>query len=80
MKILSWNVHGLGRIEKRVVVEDVIRRNKVHLAMIQESKISCISDGIAKELWGSRSVKWLAVDSVGSAGGIILLWDARFTL
>lgn len=34
-----------------------------------------MSDRIARELWGSRAANWLAVDSVGSAGGIILIWD-----
>lgn len=33
-------------------------------------------DNYAKEMWGSRSVRWLTTDSVGLAGGIILLWDA----
>lgn len=36
-----------------------------------------MSDTIANELWGSRSIKWVAVDSVGYAGGIIILWDER---
>lgn len=36
-----------------------------------------MSDSIARELWGSRLAKWVAMDSAGYAGGIILLWNAR---
>lgn len=77
MKILSWNVRGLGSEKKRMVVKDVICSNKVHVVMIQESKLKVMTDCISKEIWGSRYLKWQAIDSVGSAGGIILMWDTR---
>lgn len=34
-----------------------------------------MSDKIAIEVWGSRHVNWVLVDTIGSAGGILLLWD-----
>lgn len=36
-----------------------------------------MNGAIVREVWGSRSVKWEAVDAVGSAGGILLLWDSH---
>lgn len=77
MKILSWNVRGLGSEERRLVVKDFIRRHKVQLALIQESELKGMSDKIAREIWGSRAVRWLAVNSVGLTGGFLILWDAR---
>lgn len=58
-------------------MKDLVRKHKVQVLLIQESKLSSMSDSIARELWGSRFTKWVAVDSVGHAGGIIMLWDAR---
>lgn len=74
MKILLWNVRGLGREGRRLNVRDTVGRNKVQVALIQESKLKVMSDNIGRELWGSRSVKWMAV---ALSRGIILLWDAR---
>ena len=30
-----------------------------------------------KEIWGRRNVKWVAVDAVGAAGGLLTLGDTR---
>lgn len=38
------------------------------LALLQDSKLKTMSDSIAREVWGFRLVKWMAVDSVGSVG------------
>lgn len=50
MKIVSWNVQGLGNDQHRLVVKDVLRFNQAHIAMIQVSKISSMSDKIVKEI------------------------------
>lgn len=36
-----------------------------------------MSEKIVKDVWGSRFVKWVAVDVAGSAGGILLLLDCQ---
>lgn len=76
MKILLWNVRGLGSDERWLAVKDLICRHKVQIVLIQESKLRGMSDTIARALWGPSYVKWLPVDVVGSADGIIILWDA----
>lgn len=50
----------------------------MHIAVIQESKIHSMLDKIIMEIWGGRHVNWVSIDSVGSADGIILLWDSRY--
>ena len=57
MKILSWNVHGLGGAGHRLVVKELIRNNKVQIALIQESKIASMTENIVREVWGSKFVK-----------------------
>lgn len=37
--ILSWNVRGLGRPEKRSIVNEVARLSKVEIVFLQESKL-----------------------------------------
>lgn len=77
MIVLSWNVRGMGNVERRMVIKDVFRSNKVKVALIQESKLSSMTDRIAREAWGGRSTKWICVDAVGSTSGIILFWDCQ---
>lgn len=43
------------------------------LALLQESKLKAMSNSIAREMWGSRSVKWIQWAQLG----IILVWGAR---
>ena len=77
MKILSWNVRGLGRGDRRLVVNELICNNKVQIALIQESKIASMTMRIVREVWGSKFVKWVTLEMVGSTGGILMLWDSR---
>lgn len=76
MKVLSWNVQGLGSMEHCLVMKNMLHKYKVQIALIKESKLSLISDSVAKELWGSRHVGWSCADAVGSTGGILLLLDS----
>ena len=58
-------------------MKDLRRRHKVQVAVLQESKLHEVSDRIVAEIWGRRHVKWVAVDAVGAAGGLLLMWDTR---
>lgn len=40
MIIVSWNVRGLGRLEKRLAVRKMVRRHKADLLLLQETKIA----------------------------------------
>lgn len=77
MKILSWNVRGLGGPERRLLIKEMVKKNKAQVAMLQESKISSMTEEIIKEVWGRRHVKWICIDADGVAGGILILWDGR---
>lgn len=77
MKILSWNVCGLGSVARRLTANELLHRNEVQIALVQELKFSSLSEKIVKEVWGSIFVNWVSADAVGSAGGFLLLWDTR---
>lgn len=67
----------MGSAARRLRVNELLHRNKVQIALVQESKFSSLSEKIVEEVWGSRFVNWVSVDAVGSAGGFLLLWDTR---
>lgn len=77
MKILSWNVRGLGNQVKRAIVKEVICSNKIDVLMIQETKVSSVHDSLVKEVWGTSPAKWCCGDAVGSVGGILVVWSSR---
>lgn len=55
MIIVSWNVRGLGRPEKRLAVKKLVRRHKVEFLMLQETKVSTNVVRIIHDVWGSQS-------------------------
>lgn len=44
MKIISWNVRGPGEVMHRMIIKDMVRKNKVQIAMLQETKIRSMSN------------------------------------
>lgn len=54
---------GLRGAARRLVVKEIIQKNKAQIVKIQESKISSLSDQIVREVWGIRFVKWACVDA-----------------
>ena len=78
MKILSWNVHGLGSRVKRAIIKESVRRNKIDdVLLIQETKLRTVSDSLVKEVWGRSLSYWCCREAVGAAGGIIVMWSSR---
>ena len=75
MKILSWNVRGLGRDDRRRRVKEFLRQKNVDMVLLQETKKSNIDDNVIRSLWPSDSVEYMEVDAEGSAGGILCIWN-----
>ena len=48
LKLLSWNVRGANDINKRRIIKSVVRKQKVDLFCIQETKIQLMTDGMVK--------------------------------
>lgn len=62
MKILSYNVRGLGGGEKRVEVRRLVNEKHPLFLCIQESKLTTINDLLVKSFWGDTV--WLFLSSV----------------
>ena len=77
IKILSWNVRGVNNTEKRKVIKQFIRDQRVDLVCLQETKVQNMNLRMARSLGAGRFSDWVSVDASGSAGGILLMWDKR---
>ena len=77
LRILSWNVRGANDKEKRRVIKDVIKSQKVDLVCIQETKIQEMSNGLVKSLGVGRCLEWGSLNSRGTVGGVLVFWDNR---
>ncbi|XP_026384378.1 uncharacterized protein LOC113279961 [Papaver somniferum] len=75
LKILSWNLRGLGQDEKIIAVRNEIRRNNVTICSIQKSKKEIVDDSLIRSLWGNIGCNYLHVPSAGASGGIIVMWN-----
>ena len=62
---------------KRKVIKSVIRKQKVDLFCIQETKIQDMIDRVVRSLGTDRFLEWKALNACGSAGGILICWDKR---
>ncbi|KAH7684024.1 RNA-directed DNA polymerase protein [Dioscorea alata] len=76
MKILSWNVRGLGRSSKCHFVKEFILSSHADILCLQESKLQEIHISTWKSIGGSRLNTFDFILAIGSAGGIILAWDS----
>lgn len=62
-------MRDFGGASRETTVKEMLRREKIQIALIQESKLKEVNEIIMKEIWGSRFIRWETVDAVGSAGG-----------
>ena len=57
IKILSWNARGANNPEKRKVIKQFIRDQRVDLVCLQETKIQEMTLRMARSLGAGRSVQ-----------------------
>lgn len=74
MKIMTYNMRGLGGRVKRKVIRKIIQDEEVDVVCIQESKLTKLDARVCGELWGECEVEWREVEAINSAGGVVTLW------
>jgi len=77
MKIISWNVRGLGGFEKKREVSQLVREKKSFILCIQETKLSVIDGLVCKSIRGDTNVDFSFQASRGASGGLVTLWDVK---
>lgn len=80
MIILSYNIRGLSKREKRRDVKDLIRNSRAEMCCLQESKLEVVHQRTINSIWGRSGCDWDFIKSEGNSGGLISIWDtAVFT-
>lgn len=63
---------------KRAAVKDLLCHYKADIGLLQETKLSSVSQSIVKEILGAiTGDNWICCDAVGSSGGILVIWNKR---
>ncbi|KAL6335467.1 hypothetical protein AAG906_029710 [Vitis piasezkii] len=68
---------GANDVNKRRIIKSVVRKQKVDLMCIQETKIQPMTDGVVKSLGVGRFLDWRTLEAAGAAGGVLVCWDKR---
>ena len=77
LKLFSWNVRGVNNPNKRNIIRNFIRSQRVDLVCLQETKIQELSSAIVRSLGAGRLDEWRSVEAEGTAGGILVFWNIR---
>ena len=77
MKIINWNVRGLGSRNKRRMVKDFLRSANPDVVMIQETKKEKCDRRFVGSVWTVRNKDWVALPASGASGGILIIWDSK---
>ncbi|RVX05281.1 Transposon TX1 uncharacterized 149 kDa protein [Vitis vinifera] len=77
MKIISWNVRGLGSRNKRRMVKDFLRSENPDVVMIQETKKEICDRRFVGSVWTVRNKEWVALPASGASSGILIIWDSK---
>ncbi|GLT40901.1 hypothetical protein SLA2020_149990 [Shorea laevis] len=73
MKIISFNVRGLGSLIKRKEIFRLVRREKPDVLFLQETKLEEVEVSLCKMLWFSDDCDWVMQKSVGNSGGMLCI-------
>jgi exonuclease III len=76
MKLLSWNVRGLGSYEKRKEVRSLVKAKNPLVMCLQETKLQMCDVNVCSSLWDRQSVEFSFRPSQGASGGLLTVWDA----
>ncbi|KAL8499456.1 hypothetical protein ACS0TY_022426 [Phlomoides rotata] len=76
MKMLTYNIRGLGSKAKRRECRELISRYNIDFCCIQETKLEMVDSFVCRAIWGQGNFNWSFKPSEGRAGGIISIWNS----
>lgn len=75
MKLLSWNVKGLGGFDKRKEVRSLVKDKRPLILCIQETKLQMFDDSVCLSVWDGQSAAFSFRPSQGASEGMLTVWD-----
>ncbi|KAA0038339.1 uncharacterized protein E6C27_scaffold270G002130 [Cucumis melo var. makuwa] len=68
-------VGGVQHANKRLAFRRFLKKHNPEVVLIQESKNEEFDISFIKSLWSFEDIGWYFVESQGTSGGILTLWD-----
>ena len=65
-------MRGVNDRSKRKVIKSVVRKQKVDLFCIQETKMQVMTEGVVRSLGLGRFLDWRVLNAMGSTGGVLI--------
>ncbi|KAL7239755.1 hypothetical protein ACSBR2_005600 [Camellia fascicularis] len=78
MKLLSWNIGGLGKSVKKSRIKKLSKDRLIDIVFFQETKKAVVSNNVVRGLWGSKKMEYMSVDLEGTVGGLLCIWDSDY--
>lgn len=78
MKILSWNLRGLGAKVKKSALRKLINSHSPKFVFIQETKLESIKPGLINSIWNNNDTESAFSPSIGQSGGLISMWSTSY--
>jgi hypothetical protein len=69
MRIISWNIRGLGGLAKRKEVRRLVGEKNPVIVCLQETTLTVCDDFLCASLWGNSPHAFSFRPSVGASGG-----------
>lgn len=71
-----WNVGGLNKAGRHLMVSNLISSNKLDFIGVVETKKSVFKENYLRSLGGNTPFSWEFLPSCGSVGGILIGFNA----
>ncbi|KAK8676816.1 hypothetical protein V6N13_142378 [Hibiscus sabdariffa] len=79
MRLLSWNIRGLGSTPKKRAIQRLLQQHRCEMVVLLETKLEVISDRMV--VWYTDNYEYVFAPAKERAGGILIVWDlTRFRL
>lgn len=72
MKMVSWNVRGLGGWEKRSKIKEFLLSCSPDIVLLQETKLQEVHAFDVSSFWGARCMDWMVLPSCGPLEVLLL--------
>ncbi|GMI79093.1 hypothetical protein HRI_001578600 [Hibiscus trionum] len=78
LSVLTWNVRGCSRKQKRRALKNLIKKHRPDIMFIQETKVEALSVFEVKRLWYNTVSDYVLSPTLGSVGGLLSIWNSDF--
>uniref|UniRef100_K7KVD7 Endonuclease/exonuclease/phosphatase domain-containing protein n=1 Tax=Glycine max TaxID=3847 RepID=K7KVD7_SOYBN len=75
MKIITYNIRGLGRGLKWALIRKLVKKERADMLCLQETKREVIDKKVCQALWGDSDASWELQPACNSAGGLLCIWN-----